>query len=88
MNWEKWYYWKKRRFIIVILFILAYIVTIPIRGYEFLDRFIDTTQGVPIWMHLIIIIVGVIVLLILIKIIEMIVKRYILDKGHKRKLKK
>jgi len=75
MNWKKWYYWKERRFIIVILFILAYIVTIPIRGYEFLDRFIDITQGVPIWMHLIIIIFGIIVLLILMKIIEFIVRK-------------
>jgi len=85
MNWKEWYSWKARRLIAVILFILAYIVTIPIRGYEFLDRFIDTTQGVPIWMHSILIIVGVVVLLILLKIIEMIVKRYILDRGHKRK---
>jgi len=74
MNWKKWVAWKEKKYIAVILFILAYIVTIPIRGYEFLDRFIDTTQGVPIWMHLIVIIVGVIILLILMKIIEMIVK--------------
>ena len=80
MNWEEWYYWKKRRLITVILFILAYIVTIPIRGYEFLERFIDITQGVPIWTHLIIIIFGEIVLLILIKISEIVVKKYVLDR--------
>lgn len=80
MNWEEWYYWKKRRLIAVISFILAYIVTIPIRGYEFLERFIDITQGVPIWAHLIIIVVGVIALLILIKISEIIVKKYALNR--------
>ncbi len=47
MNWKEWYHWKKRRLIAVILFILAYIVTIPIRGYEFLDRFVDTTPRSP-----------------------------------------
>ena len=76
MNWEKWYHWKERRLIAVVFFILAYIVTIPIRGYEFLDRFIDTTQGVPIWAHLIVIVVGVIVLLILMKIAEIIVRYF------------
>ncbi len=85
MDWEKWYHWKKRRLIAVVLFIVAYIVTIPIRGYEFLDRFVDTTQGVPILAHLIVILVGVIVLLILMKIIEVIVKKSILDKSHKKK---
>ena len=74
MNWKEWVACKEKKYIAVILFILAYIVTIPIRGYEFLDRFVDTTQGVPIWAHLIVIIVGAIVLLILLKIIEMIVK--------------
>lgn len=88
MNWEEWYYWKKKKYIAVIFFILAYIVTIPIRGYEFLNRFIDTTQGIPIWMHLIIIFVGAIFLLILLKVLEIIVKKYILDKNHKRKIKK
>ncbi len=80
MNWKEWYSWKQRKFIAAILFILAYILTIPIRGYEFLDSFIDTTQGVPIWAHLIIIIIGVIVVMILHKILEIIVKRYILNR--------
>ena len=80
MNWEEWYSWKERKFITVILFILAYILTIPIRGYEFLDRFIDTTQGVPLWVHLIIIVVGGIVLILLQKIIEIIVKKYVLNR--------
>ena len=85
MDWEKWYHWKKRRLIAVILFIVAYIITIPIRDYESLIPFVDITQGVPILAHLIIIIVGVIILLILMKIIEVIVKMFILDKGRKKK---
>ena len=75
MNWKEWGSWKERKYIAAILFIIAYILTIPIRGYEFLDRFIDTTQGVPIWMHLIIIVIGVIVVMVLHKIIEMIMNR-------------
>ena len=80
MNWREWYSRKRRRLIAAILFVIAYILTIPIRGYEFLDGFIDTAQEVPIWVHLIIIIVGVIVVIILHKIIEIIVKRYILNR--------
>ena len=77
MNWEEWSNWKERRLITVILFILAYILTIPIRGYEFLDKFIDTTQGVPIWIHLMIIVVGSVVAILLLKIIDVIVKKTI-----------
>ena len=80
MDWEEWCSWKKREYIAAILFILAYILTIPIRGYEFLDGFIDTTQGVPIWVHLIIIVVGAIVVIVLHRIIEIIVKRFILNR--------
>ena len=80
MDWEEWCSWKKRKYIAAILFILAYILTIPIRGYEFLDGFIDTTQGVPIWVHLIIIVVGAIVVIVLHRIIEIIVKRFILNR--------
>ena len=60
------------------LFIIAYVLTIPIRDYEFLNRFIDTAQGVPILAHLIIIFVGIIILLVLLKIIEIIVKKFVL----------
>ena len=81
MNWEEWYSWKERKFIAVILFILAYVLTIPIRGYEFLDGFIDTTQGVPIWVHLIIIVAGSIVVIILHTIIEIIIKRFLITKN-------
>ena len=83
MNWEKWYSWKERKFIAVILFILAYILTIPIRGYEFLDGLIDTTQGVPIWAHLIIIIIGSIVVTVLHYILEIIIKKYVLTQTTK-----
>lgn len=80
MNWKEWVAWKEKKYIAVIFFILAYIVTIPWRGYEFLDSFIDTTQGVPIWAHLIVIAFGLVVLMILLKVIEMVVK-YFLKKG-------
>ena len=83
MNWEKWYSWKHRKFITVILFTLAYILTIPIRGYEFLDGLIDTTQGVPIWAHLIIIIIGSIVVTVLQYILEIIIKKYVLTQTTK-----
>ena len=80
MRWKDWYYLRQRRLISAILFVIAYILTIPIRGYEFLDGFIDTEQGVPVLAHLILIVFGVIVLMILHKIIEIIVKRYIIDR--------
>jgi hypothetical protein len=82
VNWKKWVAWKEKKYLAIVLFIIAYILTIPIRDY---DSFIDTTQGVPIWIHLILIIFGLIVLLILLKIFEMIVKRFILDKRKKHK---
>jgi len=80
MNWEGWYSLKGRKLIAVILFILAYILTIPIRGYEFLDGLVDTTQGVPIWAHLIIIIIGSIVVAVLHCILEAVIKKYVLTK--------
>ena len=83
MNWEKWYSWKYRKFITVILFILAYIVTIPIRGYEFFDGFIDTAQGVPIWAHLIVIIIGSIVVIEIQYILEIFIKKYALTQTTK-----
>jgi len=73
------------KYIAVVLFIVAYIATIPVRGYEFLDRFVDTTQGVTIWMHLTLIVAGIIVLVVGLKILEIIVKKFILDKSHKKK---
>jgi hypothetical protein len=79
MNWKEWLAWKEKKYIAVVLFILAYVLTFPIRDYEFLDAFIDTTQGVPIWAHLIIIVVGSVVLIILLKVIEIIVK-YLIKK--------
>ncbi|MGB6339783.1 MAG: hypothetical protein WBF32_08410 [Candidatus Aminicenantaceae bacterium] len=79
MNWKEWLAWKEKKYIAIVLFIVAYVLTIPIRDYEFLDAFIDTTQGVPIWAHLIIIVVGSVVLIILLKVIEIIVK-YLIKK--------
>ena len=79
MNWEKWLSWKNKNLISVILFIVAYILTIPIRNYEFLNRFTDISQGVPILAHLVLIIIGIIVLLLLLELMAMIV-RYFLKK--------
>jgi len=77
MNWKKWIAWKEKKYIAIVGFILAYIVTIPIRDYSFLDAFVDTTQGVTIWMHLTLIIAGIIVLLIGLKILEIIIKSFL-----------
>ena len=82
MNWKEWYNWKEKKYIAVIGFIIAYILTIPWRNY---NSFFDTTQGVTFWMHLKLIIAGIIVLLILMKIFEVLVKKYILDKKRKKK---
>lgn len=68
-------YFKKYRFLAVILFIIAYTLTIPIRDYSFLEGIFDMSQGVPILAHLMLIVIGGIVLLILLKIIGIIIKR-------------
>tara|TARA_Y100000310_G_scaffold326837_1_gene392284 strand:+ start:7974 stop:8219 length:246 start_codon:yes stop_codon:yes gene_type:complete len=78
MNRKEWSSWKEKKYIAVVLFILAYILTIPWRDYSFLDGLVDITQGVPILAHLIIIILGSIVLLILLKILEILVEKTIL----------
>jgi 4-hydroxybenzoate polyprenyltransferase len=64
MNWKDWYYWKRRKFIAAILFGIAYILTIPIRGFEF-----------SLWEHLIVIIIGMFFVMMLHSIIEIIVKK-------------
>lgn len=69
MNWEKWYSRKQRKPIAAILWVIAYILTIPIRGLAF-------SMGE----HLVVIIIGVIVVMILHTIIEIIVKRHILNR--------
>jgi hypothetical protein len=78
MDWKEWSDWKEKKYIAVIGFIIAYLLTIPIRDYSFLDGLIDITQGVPILAHLIIIIIMSIVLIVLLKIIEFIVKKIVL----------
>jgi len=75
MNWKEWVVWKEKKYIAVVLFIILYIVTIPWRGYEFLSGFVDISQGVPIWAHLTLTVFGLIVLLILLKMVEWVVKR-------------
>ena len=74
MNWNEWCDWKQRNYIAVVLFVIAYVITIPIRNYRFLDGFIDITQGVPLWAHLIIIIAGSIFIIIGLQVIEFIVR--------------
>ncbi len=81
MNWKQWVASKKKMYIGVVLFIIAYILTIPWRNYERLLRgSVDISQGVPIWVHLILIVIGLIVFIILLKIIEFIVKKTVLKK--------
>ena len=80
MNWEKGGSWKSCNYVTVILFILAYILTIPVRNYDFLTRFIDITQGVPLGAHLILILIGIVILLILFKIMEVITKSFLRNK--------
>jgi len=76
MNWEEWVDWKEKKYIAVGGFIIAYVLTIPWRNYESLiGGFVDVSQGVPLWAHLMIIVVGVIVLLVGLKVIEEVVKR-------------
>jgi len=77
MNWKKWIEWKNKYYIAVVLFTLAYILTIPVRDYSFLEGLVDITSGVPIWAHLMVIVIGVIVLLVLLKILEIIVKMFV-----------
>ncbi len=74
MYLEKWVAWKEKKYVAMVLFIIAYILTIPLRNY---DKFFDTSQGVALWMHLIMIIAGLIVLLILLKIMDLIVKSFL-----------
>ncbi len=79
MNWKQWVASKKKIYIGIVLFIISYILTIPWRNYErLLGGSVDISQGVPIWVHLIIIVIGSIVFIILIKIIEFIVKKTVL----------
>jgi len=80
MRLKEWYTWKYSKSVTAILFIVAYILTIPIRGYEFLDGLFDTTEGVPLSAHLIIIVFGVIVTMMLHWLIETVVRRFFLDR--------
>ena len=52
MNWGKWHSWKGKYLMVFVLSALAYVLTIPIRGYEFLGC-IELT----IWTHVAIILV-------------------------------
>jgi hypothetical protein len=76
MNWKEWSYWNEKKYLAAIFFAIVYVLTIPIRNYDFLNKFIDTGQGVPIVAHLIIIVIGAIFIIILLSMIDMIVKRF------------
>ncbi len=79
MNWKQWVTWKEKYYIAIIGFIIAYILTIPWRDYGgLLGGSVDISQGVPIWVHIIIIVIGLIVFIILLKLIEFIVKKTVL----------
>jgi len=86
MNWERWYYWKNRKPITVILFIAAYLATIPIRDYGSFG--INASQGVPFWVHLTFIAIGGVFVILFSKIAEFIVKKYLIGKKHKKKNKR
>ncbi len=77
MNWKQWVDWKEKKYIVVVGFALAYLLTIPIRDYSFLEGIFDISQGVPVMAHLIIIVVVSVVLLILLKIIEIVVGSFL-----------
>jgi|SaaInlStandDraft_4_1057021.scaffolds.fasta_scaffold131789_2 hypothetical protein len=62
---------KEHSIIAIIGFIVLYILTIPIRDYS---SFFDISQGITIWMHLILIIIGITILLILLALIHAIMK--------------
>ena len=69
MDWKDWYSRKYSKYVAALLWIIAYIITIPIRGLNI------QVEG-----HLSIIIIGAIVVIILHKIIEVIVRKYILKR--------
>ncbi len=74
MNWKQWVASKKWIYVGIVLFIVSYILTIPWRNYERLLRgSVDISQGVPIWVHLVIIVIGIIVFIVLRKVLEFIV---------------
>lgn len=77
MNWEEWVTWKNRDLIAVIFFIIAYILTIQIRDYSFLESSFDISNGIPIIAHIALIVIGAIVLIILLKIITIIIKYFL-----------
>jgi len=76
MSWKTLTPLWRKQVIAVILYIIAYVLTIPWRGYEFLNGFIDISQGVPMKAHLLIILVVGIILSIFLWILDFINKNY------------
>ncbi|MFC1710740.1 hypothetical protein ACFLZJ_01105 [Nanoarchaeota archaeon] len=81
MNWKEWVNWKQKKFVVGGLFIIAYLLTIPIRDYS--SYSVDISQGVPIWLHLVLILIGLVVIIIGLTILEAIVKFYLNKKRKK-----
>ena len=75
MDWKEWANLKEKKYLAVALFAVAYVLTIPIRNYDFLRGFVDITQGVPVWAHLMVIAAGSVFLVVALWVIEMIAKR-------------
>jgi len=48
MNWKEWSSWKKKKHLAVVLFSLAYLATIRVRDYSFLEGSFDISSGVPL----------------------------------------
>jgi hypothetical protein len=79
MNWNQWVASKKKIYLGVVFFIIAYTLTTPWRNYErLLGISVDISQSVPMWVHLIIIVIGLIIFITLLKIMEFIVKKTVL----------
>lgn len=76
MSWKTLFPLWRKQVVAIVLFIIAYILIIPFRDYEFLARFTDISKGVSIWAHLIIILSAGIFLTIVLKIMSVVSKHY------------
>ena len=64
---------RGKEYVAVVLFAAMYVLTIPTLDYGFLSGFVDISEGVPLPVHLGIIVVGSIFAFIFIKIVQRIV---------------
>jgi len=77
MKRKDWYSRKYCKYVAAMFFIIAYILTIPIRGYEFLEGLFDISQGVPLEAHLFIIFIGATFVMALYWLIEIFINRFL-----------